>query len=982
MHLFSPFALALLWAPLPGRGEVNVLTFSNTAFAGSAGALTHPPNLSGLSLPPLSSLRVTGTVSPPQAELMLFSLAFTPPLNGTALLWIDDHLVLDSQATGLTAFINYSFTGLPLPYSPPLRLDLISASPQPTTFSLLWSGNYTGGAQPVPATALTPAIPPFAVEREAMRGRMSSPPWGWGTYFNPSMGTHVSMPSSFAIEATLGRVSTGETLGSIFVFRQAHPAIVRVGGHGYDGSNWSEVSIGYWGGVACTTVLASTLGAQGELLLLATANGTDCSDLALVVSFSFLWGRVGGVEAVGGGGASGHVHATPAGLPSIDVYAATPTTPFPKPPKGGGPYFALPLVPGQSTGLSAASGGGGGVPLGVIQQRVAAARERYTADLATRFPDPDLRDAYEAQQSVIAWNTMFTPYEGVVTPVSRGWDHGAGYVLFCWDNMFLAWMAALERPSLDIAYSNLIQVVQGRTQYGFVANYASGVHKAYDRSEPQVGALLLKEVYERWGDAWVVQQLWDTLAGWADWVWEQRTHPSHGGPLVVLGDDGFNFPQDEGGLGTLGRAALESGVDNGVGYMLDPVADFDATTLRMKQYDVGASAMFVNECLALAELAKVAGNASSAAIPTLLARAAAVQAAMDAVMWNEAEGVYENTAWNATWNKRRMPSAFYPMLSGNPTPARVAQMLPLLTSPQGFCVNDTAFGAGTRASTVLLQFYKGGDPASNASASPLACASAACLAEAIDGRFTWERVEALVEGAPDSVPGAPTTPLRLWVNAASGEHATTANASGGGDTPPSPGFSLVRTEGYCFQDPAPGLVPLSLWSRVVGGGAGQRQQFLTCGGNPACLQAATQGGFQKAAPSMCFGFNGTLAEDLPCKYGLPSTTRNDPSYFQNDYWRGRIWGPQIALVWLGLRRYPQADSARAVLVKQALALELQEWRLFRQVTENCNSIFGAGEDVGNADPFYTWGALMGHISLLERGVTGSPWAAQATDTRL
>jgi hypothetical protein len=23
---------------------------------------------------------------------------------------------------------------------------------------------------------------------------------------------------------------------------------------------------------------------------------------------------------------------------------------------------------------------------------------------------------------------MFTPYEGVVTPVSRGWDHGAGYV--------------------------------------------------------------------------------------------------------------------------------------------------------------------------------------------------------------------------------------------------------------------------------------------------------------------------------------------------------------------------------------------------------------------------------------------------------------------------------------------------------------------------------------------------------------------------
>ena len=39
---------------------------------------------------------------------------------------------------------------------------------------------------------------------------------------------------------------------------------------------------------------------------------------------------------------------------------------------------------------------------------------------------------YEPMQSIIAWNTMFTPYEGVVTPVSRGWDFGSGYVLFDW----------------------------------------------------------------------------------------------------------------------------------------------------------------------------------------------------------------------------------------------------------------------------------------------------------------------------------------------------------------------------------------------------------------------------------------------------------------------------------------------------------------------------------------------------------------------
>jgi hypothetical protein len=124
----------------------------------------------------------------------------------------------------------------------------------------------------------------------------------------------------------------------------------------------------------------------------------------------------------------------------------------------------------------------------------------------------------------------------------------------------------------------------------------------------------------RWGEDWVVQLLIDTLLGWVDWVWTKRTHTSPGGPLVVLGDDAFNFPQDEGGLGTLGRAALESGIDNGVAYILDPDADFDKATLRMKQWDVGASALFVSECQALMELA-VVGN-RSAAIPLLRQRAA------------------------------------------------------------------------------------------------------------------------------------------------------------------------------------------------------------------------------------------------------------------------------------------------------------------------------------------------------------------------
>jgi hypothetical protein len=72
-------------------------------------------------------------------------------------------------------------------------------------------------------------------------------------------------------------------------------------------------------------------------------------------------------------------------------------------------------------------------------------------------------------------------------------------------------------------------------------------------------------------------------------------------------------------------------------------------------------------------------------------------------------------------------------------------------------------------------------------------------------------------------------------------------------------------------------------------------------------------------------------------------------------------------VWLGLRRYEEASTARSDLVQQALRLLLQDWRLFRQVGENLNSIHGAAEDGANADPYYSWGALLGHVALLDAG---------------
>ncbi len=104
------------------------------------------------------------------------------------------------------------------------------------------------------------------------------------------------------------------------------------------------------------------------------------------------------------------------------------------------------------------------------------------------------------------------------------------------------------------------------------------------------------------------------------------------------------------------------------------------------------------------------------------------------------------------------------------------------------------------------------------------------------------------------------------------------------------------------------------------------------------------------------------------KWVIPSIERSDPAFKDQNYWRGRIWGPMNYLVYLGLQNYhsPLIDRARQELARKSLALFLKGWKAHGHVHENYNAITGAGDDVKNSDRFYTWGALLGLMSLDER----------------
>lgn len=108
---------------------------------------------------------------------------------------------------------------------------------------------------------------------------------------------------------------------------------------------------------------------------------------------------------------------------------------------------------------------------------------------------------------------------------------------------------------------------------------------------------------------------------------------------------------------------------------------------------------------------------------------------------------------------------------------------------------------------------------------------------------------------------------------------------------------------------------------------------------------------------------------------IPSIARNDPAFRDQNYWRGRIWGPMNYLVYLGLRNYEHSGPRRE-FAEKSYQLFVKEWREKGHVHENYNAILGTGDDVSSSDRFYHWGALLGLIALEESHATTVPISSE------
>ena len=485
-------------------------------------------------------------------------------------------------------------------------------------------------------------------EYQDMKQRMAR---GWNTWNSRSVLSHVLLPAGLAVDLGVKEYRNGQYLHEALIGRQGQEEErIHPGPRTYDG-RYTELNI-KWRGIE---LLVQSAKEGDDLVLLVTPLANQVTPAVLTVEAGLLWNRAGSVRK------DGEVLVAALPLKEETVYCTAPLVIepyiFTK-----SPYLAVELTGpvGVSTGRARAL-----AEIVAIVTREETACKRYGAGFG------ELADVYAAVQTCMAWDTIYDPLKDrVVSPVSRIWNNGnGGYVLFCWDTYFAAFLAAIDNK--ELAYANAIEITKEKTESGFVPNVAaSNGYKSRDRSQPPVGAMVVWELYQRYGERWLLDEVFDDLLAWNRWWVAHRVTDG----LLCWGSDPFTPRLDNyweiTGVNDRFGAALESGLDNSP--MYDDIP-FNADTHQLKLADVGLTGLYAMDCRALAQIADALGRASEA--DELQARAAQFSTALQR-LWNEESGIFLNQRTdNGAFSHRLSPTNFYALTGGAATQAQAERMV-------------------------------------------------------------------------------------------------------------------------------------------------------------------------------------------------------------------------------------------------------------------------------------------------------------------
>ncbi len=307
----------------------------------------------------------------------------------------------------------------------------------------------------------------------------------------------------------------------------------------------------------------------------------------------------------------------------------------------------------------------------------------------------NLSDVYSAQRTVLGWNLIYDPVsKRAITPVSRSVNESwGGWVLPGWNSYFTAAMYATDNKYH--AFANALEITNEITPDGFVPNHSAnmGNEKSLDRSQPPVGSMMCKIIYDKYPEKWFLEAVYPKLLTWNRW-WS-----------VNRDNEGFlswgSNPKQLKEISNTREAAIkESGMEN------SPLFDsalFNENTHKLELASVGLLSLYISDCKNLAEMAAILGRVNDQ--QELLDRAEKYALKLTE-LWDEGSGIYrdKNLATNR-FSSRLSPTSFFPLITGIPTQEQAERMVnEHMLNPKEFygeymlpsiARNDSAFSDNT-----------------------------------------------------------------------------------------------------------------------------------------------------------------------------------------------------------------------------------------------------------------------------------------------
>lgn len=402
--------------------------------------------------------------------------------------------------------------------------------------------------------------------------------------------------------------------------------------HSYDGS-YTELTL-TWQNIK---LKVESAGSSNNLVILVTPlNAT--TDNQLLIRPTFLWGKQGSIVKTANGF---NTLLSDGNLPVYITNTANDAT------FKDSLIAVSPLL--KNIGISV----GDKKSIQEITLTLAKARAKLTATYAKYKDGAEL---YKSMQNVLAWDVIYEPtHDRVIAPVSRIWSVDAkGWVIFDWDTYFASYMFAMGDKNL--AYANAIAVTDEITEGGFIPNYAAGLGKTNDRFQPPVGSMMIKEIYRKYKEKWLLDHTFENLLKWNRWWPKKRDINGY----LVYGSDLLNKEAPK----------WESGLDNSTMYDQAP---YDSISRLQKFADVGLMSLYIGDCKALADIAKEIGKPEIA--EELTQRAQKYTASLK-TLWDDKFGLFLNKNLDDNqFSYRLSPTLFYPLIAGVATQEQAERMI-------------------------------------------------------------------------------------------------------------------------------------------------------------------------------------------------------------------------------------------------------------------------------------------------------------------